>query len=109
MNKVMHLFTKVDLRYGHNGLKKLALKQKVDVNNLGVGEYALFANNSLTGMKIFAANNTVIYCKAPTHRPFDIRAMQYLPQFIDGQEIGYDKALLTMFRQKYQHLYREKT
>lgn len=107
MNKITHLFTKVDLRFGHTGLKKLAMKQKVDVTNLGVGEFALFANNSLTGLKVFAANNTVIYCKAPSHRPFDIRAMQYLPQFIDGSDIGYDKALLTMFRSKYSHLFRE--
>lgn len=105
MNKIVHLFTKSDLRLGHRGLRLLAAKSKVDLNKLEVGEYALFANNSLTGMKVFAANNTVIYCKSPSHRPFDIRAMNALPEFIEGSSINYDAALLSVFRKKYAHLF----
>ncbi len=105
MNKIVHIFTQVDLRLGHPGLKEVALKKKVNVEQLEVGEYVLFTNNSLTGMKVYAANNTVIYCKSPAeHRPFDIRGLNALPQFMDGASINYDDSIRAVLVKKYAHL-----
>jgi hypothetical protein len=105
-NKVVHLFVNVSMSYGHKGLAETAQKEKVDIRTLKVGEFALFANKALTALKLFGANNTVIHYKAPTNRPIDIRAIKYIPHFLSGADIGYDRALLEVFRRKYSHLYR---
>jgi len=104
-NKVVHLFVNVSMAYGHKGLSEVARKEKVNVSQLRVGEFALFANKRLTALKLYAANNTVIHYKAPTNRPIDIRTLRYIPHFMSGTDIGYDRALLQVFRDRYEHLF----
>lgn len=109
MNQVVHLFTNSDLRSGHLGLTKIANKNKVNVTNLAPGEFVLFVNRRLTGMKAYGANNTVIYCKSPNDsRPFDPRTFEQLPQFIEGPTIRYKDALVQLMHKKYAHLFKEK-
>lgn len=107
-NKILHLFTEVSMICSHDGLSKIAGKEKVDLKNLSVGEFVLFANRSLTAMKLFAAHNVIIYYRAPDNRPIDIRALKHIPQFVSGSDIGYDRAILAVLREKYAHLFRDK-
>lgn len=107
MSKVVHLFTEVSMSYGHKGLIALAARKRLNVLNLEVGEFALFANKRLTAMKLFGANNVVIHYKAPDNRPIDPRGLRYIPRFVTETDIGYDAAILEAIRKKYSHLFRE--
>lgn len=90
-NKVISVFPNADLRSGHNGLRKLALKNKQSID-LDPGEFHLYINRAQTAFKMFAANHVLVHYKSPRGM-IDIRTIQYLPYCFNAGELDYDKAL----------------
>ena len=104
-NKIMHVYTNVNLQNGHEGLTGIAKKEnKVDVNKLAVGQFALFINRAFTAVKVFAANNVVVHYKHPRNHILDYKALRLIPAFFDGQNLGYMRALKQVIEQDYPHL-----
>jgi len=86
-------FFDTDLRNGHEGLAKVASKEKYDVENLKCGQLVLFLNRKLNAMKIYTAAYGVLHHKNKEGRPYNFYALQLVPQFMNGASIGYDQAL----------------
>jgi len=93
---------------GHEGLANVAYKtNKVDVGGLKVGQFALFINRAFTACKLFGANNILLHYKHPKNHILDYKALRLLPEFYDGQNINYTKALRQVLKQGYPHLFEE--
>ena len=109
MNKIMHVYSNVNLQNGHDGLTAIAKKEnKVDVSKLNVGQFALFINRAFTAVKVFAANNVIVHYKHPKNHILDYKALRLIPDFFDGQSIGYMKALKQVIEQDYPHIVERK-
>lgn len=93
MNRIIRFFPNSDLRNGHLGLAAQAKKQQIDVTSLKTGEFVMFANASMTGVKIFCPNHTICYVRSPDGRRIEMKAIRYLPLFFSGTEFNYTKAL----------------
>lgn len=105
MNHVMHIYPNVSMSNGHDGLKAIAKKYKLDVSDLKVGQFALFINNAFTACKLYAANNVLLHYKHPKNHCLNYKALKLLPEFYDGQDIGYTRALKQVIRESYPHLF----
>ena len=92
MNRLISVFPNTDLRSGHAGLTKVALKAKRDVSKLEPGNFILFINRNQSAFKMFASNNMVVHYKSPRGR-IHIDAIQYLPACFNGEKLNYNKAL----------------
>jgi hypothetical protein len=92
-NKLLRYFSDVDFRNGHEGLKNIAATYKVDVSKLEVGEYVIFVNRSKTSLKMFAPNNVIAHLKMPGNARINLKCIQSLPTFFNGQSLDYTSAL----------------
>lgn len=92
MSSIVSVFPNADLRSGHNGLRKLAAKNKKNVDALVPGDLLLFINRAQSAFKMFAANNTLIHYKSPRGL-VDMKTIKYLPGCLSGGELDYNKAL----------------
>lgn len=107
-NNVMHVYPNVSMSNGHDGLKVIAKKMsKLDVSELQVGQFALFINKAFTACKMFGANNVLLHYKHPLNHCLDYKALRLLPEFFDGQDIGYTKALRQVIKTGYPHLFED--
>lgn len=105
-NTVMHIFPNVSMSNGHDGLKETAKKVgKLDVSSLRVGQFALFINKAFTACKFYAANNVVLHYKHPLNHCLDYKALKLLPDFFDGQNLNYTRALKQAIKDGYPHLF----
>lgn len=110
MNKIMHVYCNINLQNGHEGLTVIAKKEnKLDVSKLAVGQFALFINRAFTAVKVFAANNVLIYYRHPKNHILDYKALRLIPAFFDGQNIGYMRALKQVIEQDYPHIIERKS
>jgi hypothetical protein len=91
-NSIVNVFPNTDLRSGHDGLRKIAVKSKKNPGELQNGEFLLFINKAQSAFKMFAANNTIVHYKSPVGL-VDIRAIEYLPSCFNGGTLNYDVAL----------------
>lgn len=108
MNNIMHVYPNVSMSNGHDGLKEVAKKtNKVDVTALKVGNFALFINKAFTACKLYAANHVVLHYRHPNNHLLDYKALRLLPEFYDGQDIGYTKALKQVIKSNYPHLFED--
>lgn len=105
-NTIMHVLPNVSMSNGHDGLAQVAKKTlKVDVRSLPIGEFALFINRGFTACKLYAANNIVLHYKHPKGHHLNYKALKLIPQFYNGQNIGYTKALDAVIRKDYPYLF----
>jgi len=108
MNTVMHIFPNVSMSNGHDGLREVAKKVgRIQVDDLKVGQFALFINKAFTACKFYAANNVLLHYKHPKDHCLDYKALKLLPEFYTGQDIGYTKALKQSIRESYPHLFED--
>lgn len=103
-NKVMYVIPHVDMRNSHLGLMEIAKKNKVSSSAIKPGEFILFINNPFNACKLLAANDVVIYYKHPKGHRLNYKALQLLPHFFDGQDIGYSSALKHVIEKAYPEL-----
>ncbi len=97
MNSLISVFPNADLRSGHAGLRKVALKSKKDPAALEPGQLLLFINRAQSAIKMFAANNIIIHYKSPRGY-IDFQTIKYLPACLEGGELNYNKALAKVFQ-----------
>lgn len=101
MQKIIRYFADIHLGNAHRGLTKIAIKEKVDVRNLGAGEYVVFVNSVQTAFKMFAPGNVIAHYKSPENTKIDPRTILMLPNYFNGTEIGYDKALRAVLEKEF--------
>ena len=107
-NNIMHVYPNICMSNGHEGLAAVAQKtNKVNVTNLKVGEFCLFVNRAFTACKLFGSNNVLLHYKHPQNHCLDYKALRLLPEFYDGQNIGYSKALRQVLKKGYPHLFED--
>jgi hypothetical protein len=93
---ILQVFQDTDLRCGHDGLAKVASKEKLALHNLEDGEYVCFFNSHRTGLKIAAAGHVIAYKKSPEGRFYDMACIQDVVRaFHNTGRIDYDEALKT--------------
>jgi len=108
-NMVMHLYMNTPMYNSHDGLAVIAKKENgVDVKALKVGQFCLFINPPCTACKLFAANNVILYYKHPKGHRLNPQALQMIPQFFDGQDIGYNKALAKIIKTEFEERFGKK-
>jgi hypothetical protein len=92
--RILQCFLSADMRCGHDGLKDIAKKSKIDCDKLDDGTYVVFVNSEKNRMKLFAPNHVVAYYKC---RPGERLALETIPlilkSFNASGRIDYDKAL----------------
>ena len=91
--RITHVFLDTDLRCQHNGLAKLAIKQKIDASKLMPGQHLIFINGALNKMKMYSPGNVVSYLRLDRGR-IDLETLAKIPQAY-GHDIAvkYNKAL----------------
>jgi len=88
---------------GHPGLSALARKYKLDVNNLGAGEFVVFINPRHTKMKIYAANEVLCYIR-PKDGRVSLDTVRYFPAVFNAKgKIDYDEALRLSLTEALKH------
>lgn len=93
-NKIMHMYMDVAMWNSHEGLSLIAKKiNGVDIQKLKPGQFCLFVNPPFNACKLYGANNVILYYRHPKNHRLDPKALRLIPQFFDGQDIGYSKAL----------------
>lgn len=98
-NRILQVFFDVDLRNGHEGLREIAKKAKVDVENLKEGEFLIFLNTRKDKVKVYASNDVYAYYRSPTGR-IQLEAIRHIPNAFNGTSINMEKALTAVFAEK---------
>ena len=94
--RVLELFQGVDMRNGHVGLAEIARKgsKKINVDELEIGEYAVFINKAQTRMKLYAANGVVASAVARPGERLNILSVPHIvASFGASGRMDYDAAL----------------
>lgn len=91
-NSIIRCYLNSDLRAGHDGLAKVALKDKIRVQELSPGEFVIFINARKDKVKVYAAQNVVAYLRSPSGR-IDMNTIREIPRVFNGAAINYDAAL----------------
>lgn len=104
MQKILRYFSHIHLGNSHQGLARIAIKSGVDVRNLGSGEYVVFVNSKQTAFKMFAQGHVIAHYKNKENRRIDPRTIILLPQYFNGGEINYDRALKKVIETEFKQL-----
>lgn len=101
--RILQCFINADLRLGHPGLSALARKYKINVDQMGAGEFIVFINPRRTKMKIYAANQVLAYIR-PKSGHVDLNTVRYFPAVFNAKgKIDYDEALKVSITEALKH------
>lgn len=103
-NKVMHVIPQVDMRNSYDGLAAIAKDNRINCSALKPAEFVLFINNAFTACKLYAANGVIVCYRHPKGHTLNYKALQLIPHFFDGQDIGYSSALRAVIGKAYPEL-----
>jgi len=79
MSQIVHVFPNTDLRSGHDGLRKLALRNKRNPAQLDKGHFLFFINRAQTAFKLMGSNELLVYYRSVGKRMIDINAVKFIP------------------------------
>ncbi len=102
-NKLIRFVADADLRQGYDGLNK-----KVPLSNLGKGEFVAFVNRRQDKVKLCTGSDMVAYLRLKSGQRVDPRVIQFLPEFFNGTNIEYDKAVEKMMRKSFPKFFDKK-
>lgn len=89
--RILRVFLGADLRCGHDGLAESARKAKINVTQLGTGEYVLFINNTKTKIKLYTAGGVLAYRRLDKGQVFDLRFIEGIPRAFESKgRLTYD-------------------
>lgn len=92
--KILKLFLDVHMGLSHDGLAKIAFKNKVKLQELSEEDLLMFLNKAGDKMKILGAQGKVIgYLRLPMKRRIMKEALQYIPQTFGSSGFDYDAAV----------------
>lgn len=81
----------VDMRNGHDGLSRLALKFDIDTKKLPENHMLVFINRRQTHLKVYVAGNIIAHTKRDI---ISLDAIREIPRaFAYSGRIDYDEAL----------------
>lgn len=107
MNKLIAYIPNTDLRNGHDGLAKVAIKQKIDISVLGGGNMVAFVNRARTAVKIHAGGDMIGYLRLKKGH-LDPRVIKYLPKHFSGSAFDYDKSVEAMINDQFPKWFKKK-
>jgi hypothetical protein len=91
-NQVVHLFKDVDMRNQHNGLQRIAQKQKVRLDALGAGEHVVFLNSRLNKVKLYSHQGVLSYYRSPSGK-LNLHIVEQIPACFSAKGgMDWDKA-----------------
>lgn len=93
--RVVRCFLNADMRNGHEGLRLVAAKEKIDVDKLAPGEFVVFVNAAKDRLKIYTHSRVLAYQHQKGVR-INLKTIAEIPRaFAATGRIDYDKALKT--------------
>lgn len=99
MNNILRVFTDTDMRCQHPGLKKVAAKQRVLLDNLTAGEHVIFINTACDRMKMYSSGGVLSYIK--TEGRIDMRYISAFPKAFNASgKFEYDLAVKEVLEKK---------
>lgn len=96
MNKLVKYVPDADLRLGYEGLSEIE-----KLSHLGKGEFIAFVNRARNKIKLATGGDMLAYLRLPTGQRIDPRVIKLLPEYFDGTQIQYDKAMEKTFRKSF--------
>jgi len=96
VNKLVRYVADADLRRGYDGLNK-----QVPLAELKQGEFVAFVNRKLDKVKLCTGKDMIAYLRLPQGQRIDPRVIQYLPEFFNGSNIEYGKAVEKSLRKSF--------
>jgi hypothetical protein len=92
-NRIVRYFSDIHMGNSHQGLREIAKKHGVDVNELPWGEFVIFVNARQTMLKMYSQGGMIAHLRMPDGVKIDPRTIRLLPKFFNGKEINYSKAI----------------
>ncbi len=92
MNKIIRIFSDVDLRNGHDGLNSLAAEKKIKLNDLADGEFVFFLNAKKDKIRIFCSRDAFISWRSPSGK-IRMEMLKELPLAFNGREFDFRGAM----------------
>ncbi len=95
--RIIYLFEETDMRFGHDALKVMAKKKKVDLEKLPDKTAVFFISSDKRRMKAYSYNGVLSYIRQQEyHRPIDLAAISEFSKAFDAKgHFDYNKALKT--------------
>lgn len=103
MNRLVKYVPDTNMGKGYTALNELVSLQK-----LGKGEFVAFVNKKRDKVKLCTGNDVLAYLRLPKGKIIDPRTIQLLPQYFNGQEIDYDKAIERVLRAQFPQWFEKK-
>lgn len=100
-NRVIRYFPETNLQNGHDGLKKLAKKEGLDLTDLGPGQFVIFVNKRKNALKMFACGYLIAHLRLPDGERLNPETIQFIPKFFNGTRIDYSGALREVMKKQY--------
>jgi len=100
MSQIVEVFPNSDLRSGHPGLTRLALKHKRNPEALGTAKWLFFLNRKQTAFKLLGAGGVLVHWRAPENRRVDVAAIRYIPECFDGKSFDFNIAVKHSLREQ---------
>lgn len=91
MSKVLHTFYGVNMSIAHRGMHQRMEEHKVD--DLGLGEVAVFINNKMTAAKILHPGGHIHYWRSLDGAPLTTQMLLTLPARISNRRLNFGSGL----------------
>lgn len=99
--KIFKLFTNTHMGLGHDGLSKIARKNKIKLEELDETDLILFLNTKLDKLKVLGAQGKVIgYYRSPDRRRIEPKALKYIPHTFGVNGFDYEAACALLIQEK---------
>jgi len=90
-NRVIRIFKDTNMQNQHDGLAKIAMKNKVRVDQLGQGEHVVFINKACNYIKMYSANGVLTSKKEKG--TINMHSIEMIPLCFDPDgKLNWDKA-----------------
>jgi hypothetical protein len=99
--RIIRYFPNVHMCYSHDGLREIAKKQKIILNQLDAGEFCVFMNRAQSACKIFGPGNTFCYFRMPDNSRINPKIIPLIPSFLTGGRLQYTAALDKVIRKEF--------
>ncbi len=89
--RLAHIFTNIDMRMGHQGLKELLASKRIKMQE---GDFIVFINTARTMIKAFASNlDAILFVKNGNNRRLDLGVIKHLPKYCNGPSLNLQGAV----------------
>ena len=90
--RIVRYFPETDMRMTQPGLRRIAIRNNLNPDNIPLGEFLLFVNRKQTMFKMLTQNNVLVSYKSRRGK-IHPGVFALIPRYFDGREFNYDRAL----------------